>query len=59
MRPAPVGLVVNNGILQHGIRAYYLGWASNGHIGRVTSVTKLGTLDKYIGDAIMFLLNLK
>ena len=35
VRPAPVGLVVNNGILQHGIRAYYLGWASNGHIGRV------------------------
>lgn len=35
VRPAPVGLVVNDGILQHGIRAYYLGWASNGHIGRV------------------------
>jgi hypothetical protein len=35
VRPAPVGLVVNNGILQHGIRAYYLGWASNGHIGRL------------------------
>ncbi len=35
VRPAPVGLVVNNGVLQHGIRAYYLGWASNGHIGRV------------------------
>src|SRR5579872_2944102 len=34
-RPAPVGIVVNNGILEHGIRAYYLGWASNGHIGRV------------------------
>src|SRR5579872_1330136 len=35
VRPAPVGIVVNNGILEHGIRAYYLGWASNGHIGRV------------------------
>jgi Carboxypeptidase regulatory-like domain len=35
VRPAPVGLVVNNGILTHGIRAYYLGWASNGHIGRL------------------------
>jgi hypothetical protein len=35
VRPAPVGLVVNNGILQHGIRAYYLGWTSNGHIGRL------------------------
>ncbi len=27
--------MVNDGILQHGIRAYYLGWTSNGHIGRV------------------------
>ena len=35
VRPAPIGEVVNNGILQHGIRAYYLGWASNGHIGRL------------------------
>jgi len=35
VRPSPIGLVVNNGILQHGIRTYYLGWASNGHIGRV------------------------
>jgi hypothetical protein len=35
VRPGPVGLVVNDGILQHGIRAYYLGWASNGHIKRV------------------------
>jgi hypothetical protein len=35
VRPAPIGLVVNNGILQHGIRAYYLGWTSNGHIGRL------------------------
>jgi hypothetical protein len=35
VRPAPVGLVVNDGILQHAIRAYYLGWASNGHIGRL------------------------
>jgi hypothetical protein len=35
VRPSPIGLVVNNGILTHGIRAYYLGWASNGHIGRL------------------------
>lgn len=35
VRPAPIGLVANNGVLQHGIRAYYLGWASNGHIGRL------------------------
>ncbi len=35
VRPAPVGLVVNNGILTHGIKAYYLGWTSNGHIHRL------------------------
>ena len=35
VRPSPIGLVVNDGILQHGIRAYYLGWTSNGHIGRL------------------------
>lgn len=35
VRPAPVGAVVNHGILTHGIRAYYLGWTSNGHIGRL------------------------
>src|SRR5579863_1892267 len=35
VRPAPVGYVINNGVLQHSIRAYYLGWASNGHIGRL------------------------
>lgn len=35
VRPAPIGLVVNNGILQHGIHAYYLGWTSNGHIRRL------------------------
>jgi carboxypeptidase family protein len=35
VRPSPIGDVVNNGVLQHGIRAYYLGWASNGHIGRL------------------------
>jgi hypothetical protein len=42
VRPAPIGLVVNcdepgcplGGIKTHGIRAYYLGWTSNGHIGR-------------------------
>jgi len=33
VRPAPIGTVVNHGILAHGIRAYYLGWTSNGHIG--------------------------
>ena len=35
VRPAPIGAVVNQGIQTHGIHAYYLGWASNGHIGRV------------------------
>ena len=35
VRPSPVGDVVNGNILQHGIRAYYLGWASNGHIKRL------------------------
>ncbi len=35
VRPAPVGLVVNDGVLTHGIRAYYLGWTSNGHVGRL------------------------
>ena len=35
VRPAPVGAVVNHGILTHGIHAYYLGWTSNGHIGRL------------------------
>ena len=42
VRPAPIGLVVNcdepacplGGIKTHGIRAYYLGWTSNGHVGR-------------------------
>ncbi len=35
VRPAPIGAVVNGTIRTHSIRAYYLGWASNGHIGRV------------------------
>lgn len=35
VRPAPIGQVVNSGIEQHGIRAYYLGWTSNGHIGPI------------------------
>ena len=35
VRPSPIGEVVNGNILQHGIRAYYLGWASNGHIKRL------------------------
>lgn len=35
VRPAPIGLVVNQGINSHQIKAYYLGWASNGHIGRL------------------------
>lgn len=33
VRPAPVGGVVNGTIRTHNIQAYYLGWASNGHIG--------------------------
>ena len=35
VRPAPIGLVVGDGVLPHGIRAYYLGWTSNGHVGRL------------------------
>ncbi len=35
VRPAPAGAVVNGGVNAHAIRAYYLGWASNGHIGRI------------------------
>lgn len=35
VRPSPIGDVVNGNILQHGIRAYYLGWTSNGHIKRL------------------------
>lgn len=37
VRPAPIGTVVQaNGIpLPHSIRAYYLGWAGNGHIRRL------------------------
>ena len=43
VRPQPVGLVVNCGsppanldcIKAHGIRAYYLGWTSSGHVGPV------------------------
>jgi Carboxypeptidase regulatory-like domain len=35
VRPAPVGGVVNGTIRTHDIQAYYLGWASNGHIGRI------------------------
>jgi hypothetical protein len=35
VRPAPIGGVVNNGIVTHGIHAYYIGWASNGHIGPI------------------------
>ncbi len=35
VRPAPIGGVVNETIRTHQIRAYYLGWASNGHIGRI------------------------
>lgn len=35
VRPEPIGLVVNNGILTHGIHAYYLGWTSHGHLGRL------------------------
>jgi len=42
VRPAPIGAVINQGtvpgfpnIITHGIHAYYIGWTSNGHIGRV------------------------
>ncbi len=35
VRPAPVGAVVNGTIKTHNVEAYYLGWASNGHIGRL------------------------
>ena len=36
MRPAAIGTVVANGALRpHNVRAYYLGWTSNGHIGRI------------------------
>ncbi|MBZ5654572.1 MAG: carboxypeptidase-like regulatory domain-containing protein [Acidobacteriia bacterium] len=35
VRPAPVGAVVNGTVHPHNIRAYYLGWAGNGHIGRL------------------------
>ena len=35
VRPAPAGAVVNGNVNAHAIRAYYLGWTSNGHIGRI------------------------
>lgn len=35
VRPAPIGSVINGAIRTHDIQAYYLGWASNGHIGRL------------------------
>jgi hypothetical protein len=35
VRPAPVGAVVNGTPRRHNIRAYYLGWTGNGHIGRI------------------------
>ncbi|HXY14203.1 MAG TPA: carboxypeptidase-like regulatory domain-containing protein [Terriglobales bacterium] len=35
VRPAPIGAVVTDRILTHGIRAYYIGWTSNGHIGPI------------------------
>ncbi len=37
VRPAPIGNVVNQGagIETHGIRVAYLGWTSDGHIGRI------------------------
>ncbi|MGA7575678.1 MAG: carboxypeptidase regulatory-like domain-containing protein [Terriglobales bacterium] len=35
VRPAPIGAVVNSGVLTHGIHAYYIGWTSNGHIGPI------------------------
>ncbi len=35
MRPSPIGGVVNGSVIEHGIRAYYLGWTGNGHIKRL------------------------
>lgn len=35
VRPEPVGAVVNGTVHPHNIRAYYLGWTGNGHIGRI------------------------
>lgn len=35
VRPAPIGGVVNGTIRTHKVHAYYLGWAGNGHVGRV------------------------
>lgn len=36
VRPAPVGAVVSNNVVQpHSIRAAYLGWTGDGHIGPV------------------------
>jgi hypothetical protein len=35
VRPAPVGAVVNGTVHPHNIRAYYLGWTGNGHVGRL------------------------
>src|SRR5208337_3799170 len=36
VRPAAIGTVVANGALRpHNLRAYYLGWTSSGHIGRI------------------------
>jgi hypothetical protein len=35
VRPEPAGAVVNGTVHPHNIRAYYLGWTGNGHIGRI------------------------
>ena len=35
VRPAPVGGVINGKINTHSIRAYYLGWTGNGHVGSI------------------------
>jgi Carboxypeptidase regulatory-like domain len=35
VRPGPIGSVVNGAIKAHQIKAYYIGWTSNGHIGRL------------------------
>ena len=35
VRPSPIGDVVNGNVIEHGIRAFYLGWAGNGHIKRI------------------------
>ena len=49
VRPAPIGARGQRRRIAHAqVRAYYLGWAGNGHIGRINSATRstrrLGTM---------------